>query len=116
MSDISTFDEAFDHLNGLFEQVAVVQALHETDNFKFMTRTAREVIFKGILEELDALKDTLTVIVKAGRAVKRDRLRDDEQLSRMMIAMAEQGLKATDYESVSATVALYASDSDPQPT
>lgn len=90
--------EAEERLANIVQDIGVVNDLMVTDNLKYLTRVERERIFKRLLDNMGALEDTLKAMIKAGREVRRARLRDDEQLSRMVVAMTSHGLKVGAFE------------------
>lgn len=112
--------EAEERIVNISGDVSLLSDLMTTDNLKYLTRAERERIFKRLLENMGALEDTLKAMVKAARDVRRARLRDDEQLSRMVIAMTDHGLKVGSYEAppeepTAEVKALYQGDSDVLP-
>lgn len=92
------FVEADERALNLTEDLALLAQLTSTDNLKYLTRAERERIFKRLLENTGALEDTVKAIIKGAREVRRARLRDDEQLSRMVIAMTHHALKVGSFE------------------
>jgi hypothetical protein len=104
--------EIKDHMYALAGDITTVATLMQTDNLKFLTRVERDKIFSRLLENIGALEDGVKALVKEGRAVRRARLRDDDQLSRMVLALTEAGKVvdsfSTPIESVSPEVkAIY---------
>lgn len=111
--------EAEERIVNLAGDVDLLSRLTMTDNLKYLTRAERERVFKRLLENMGALEDTLKAMIKAARDVRRARLRDDEQLSRMVIAMTDHALKVSSFETppeepTSEVKALY-EDSVPTP-
>lgn len=90
--------EAEERITNLSGDINLLTQLSMTDNLKYLTRIERERIFKRLLENAGALEDTLKAMIKAARDVRRARLRDDEQLSRMVIAMTQADLKVSAFE------------------
>ncbi len=90
--------EAQERILNLEDDIDLVNQLTVTENLKYLTRSERERIFKRMLENVGALEDTVKAIIKGGREVRRARLRDDEQLSRMVIEMSQHSLKVDSFE------------------
>lgn len=90
--------EAEERIINITGDVELLTQLSMTDNLKYLTRIERERIFKRLLENVGALEDTLKAMIKAARDVRRARLRDDEQLSRMVVAMTLHQLKVGAFE------------------
>lgn len=112
--DTTSFDEAYEKLDGFIAGLQRLEALTEADNLKYLTRVEREPIFETILGNLGDLEDIAKALIKGARAVRRARVRDDDQLSRMIIAMTEGGLRVDDYEGPSAVAAQYADAKSPE--
>lgn len=94
----ASITEAEERLDNISDDLTLLDRLIKLGNLKYLTRIERELIFKRMLENMGALEDTLKAIIKASRDVRRSRLRDDEQLSRMVIAMSHLDLKVSSYE------------------
>jgi predicted RNase H-like nuclease len=90
--------EAEERIVNIAGDVNLIGQLTMTDNLKYLTRAERERVFKRVLENMGALEDTLKAMIKAAREVRRARLRDDEQLSRMVVAMTQHALKVGGFE------------------
>ena len=78
--------------------VLALSNLMVTNNLQYLTRTVREEIFKRLLDNMGALEDAVKALVKEGRAVRRARLRDDDQLSRIVLDLANHGACVSEYE------------------
>lgn len=100
----TTFNEASETIARLSTDLQALESLVITDNLKHMTRSQREAHFKRLLDDVSALEDTIKAVIKDARAVRRARFRDDEQLSRMVVAMAACGISANTFASVELTV------------
>ena len=108
------FEEALSSLNGLSGGIKKLQNLVELDNFKYLTRVERDVVYETVLTNMASLEDTVKAMIKAARNERRARLRDDDQLSRMVVALSAMGQKVANFETPSETAQLYA-DSTPAP-
>lgn len=89
--------EAADRMSAINDDLALIKKLNETNNMRFLTRVEREKIFSRLLANGSVLEDILKAIVRAGREVRRARLRDDDQLSRMVIGLSQCDLAVEDY-------------------
>lgn len=90
--------EAAELMQALTADLLLISQLNATNNLRFMTRVEREKIFTRMLDNGAALEDILKAVVRAGRDVRRARIRDDDQLSRMVVGMAAAGLAVESYE------------------
>lgn len=113
--DVTT--EAVELMTAINEDLKLIDQLNGTSNMRFLTRAEREKIFVRLLSNGDALEDILKAVVRAGRDVRRARIRDDDQLSRMVIGMSQHNLSvegyATPLDSPSpAVVTIYAGPYD----
>jgi hypothetical protein len=82
----------------LEDDVLTLSNLMVTSNLQYLTRTVREEIFKRLLDNLGVLEDAVKALVKDGRAVRRARLRDDDQLSRMVMELTAIGSTVGSFE------------------
>ena len=78
------FTELQAHLSSAMTAVFDLKHLYSDNNWKYLTRTAREKRIKPLLDALGGAEDTAKAILKALRAVKRARIRDDELLSELI--------------------------------
>lgn len=95
---VQSIDEAQHNIIRLAGDVDKLRQLVITDNLKYLTRTERDRLFKSMLESMGAIEDTLKAVIKLAKPDRRARLRDDEHLSRLILILAEIGVKVSDYE------------------
>lgn len=87
---------AFDEAQTFIEDYkASLDELHgltiTTSNLKYMTRTQREELYKGLLENCAKLEDSTKALIKGLREIRRARLRDDTHIGEVALTMAYLG-------------------------
>ena len=107
---LSPFEEARVKVNDIFAILNEVESLTTCDNMQYLTRVQRELIFSSLLDNVGALEDVIKAIVRNGRSVRRARLRDDEQLSRIVKALSDYGLRVDQFETNSLVASEYKGD------
>lgn len=111
--DVTT--EAAELMASISDDLKLINQLNSTNNMRFLTRVEREKVFTRLLSNGGALEDILKAVVRAGREVRRARIRDDDQLSRMVIGMSAHDLAVGDFETPTespspAVAALYSAE------
>lgn len=98
MSIKQSIDEVKLNICKLQDDVALLGQLIDTDNLKYLTRAERDNIFKRLFESMGVIEDTLKAVIKLAKPERRARIHDDDQLSRIIIDLAQMGVKVSSYE------------------
>lgn len=101
ITNLTMFDEIEERLISITGDTKLLAQLTSTGNIKYMTRFERERIFTRLLSNMGALEDGLKAALKAARDVRRARIRNDDQLSRMVVALTAANLDVDSFETPS---------------